>query len=243
VSDARRALAFLTPLGGAALPSPGALAWFPVVGAALGGALGVTWWGLSRFWPPAVVAAVVVGLDLGLTGLLHIDGLVDSADGLLPHLSRERRLEVMRQPTVGAFGVAVCAAVLLGRWAALFAARPSILLLVSLWIGSRTTMAIVATSVPYAREGEEGLARAFLGSRRAGVLAAAVGVPCAFVAAVAAVRGSPEAGPVALVSGAVAAGLVVWLAVRRIGGFTGDVLGASGLVLETVGLLVASARW
>lgn len=250
--DGRRALAFLTPLGGAAMPSPGALAWFPVIGAGIGAVLGTAWWGLSKVWPPAVAAAMVVALDLALTGLLHMDGLVDSADGLLPHLSRQRRLEVMREPTVGAFGAAVGAAVLLARWSALFSARPSVLLLVALWAGSRTLMAVVATTVPYARAGDDGgsagggLAQAFLGSRRAGRIAAAIGVPGAAVAAVAAgavVHGSLVAGPVALVAGVVAALGVVWLARRRVGGFTGDVLGASGVVLETVGLLVAAAKW
>lgn len=244
MTDARRALAFLTPLGGASVPSPGALAWFPVIGAAIGGVLGAAWWGLSHVWPPAVAAAIVVGLDLALTGMLHLDGLVDSADGLLPHLSRQRRLEVMREPTVGAFGVVAAAAVLLARWAALFSMRPSVLLLVALWIGSRTVMAVVATAVPYARAHTgDGLAAAFLGARWAGGVAAGVGSPCAVAAAVAAVHGSRIAGPVALASGVVAALGVVWLARRRVGGYTGDVLGASGVVLETVGLLVAAAKW
>ena len=238
----RRALAFLTPLGGAAPPTPGALGWFPVVGAALGLALGGVWWAASELWPPLVAAAVVVAADLALTGLLHLDGLVDAADGLLPHLDRERRLEVMADPRAGSFGVATAIAVLVLRWSALAGLRPRPLLLAGLWCASRSMMAAVARSVPYARP--SGLASAFLpegGSRGVGlgvsaaaglvggVLLAGVGTGWGGVAAVAAVVG--------------AAAAVVGLARRRLGGFTGDVLGAAGVVGETAGLLVAAARW
>ncbi|HEV3401876.1 MAG TPA: adenosylcobinamide-GDP ribazoletransferase, partial [Acidimicrobiales bacterium] len=156
----RRALAFLTPLGGPVAPSPAALPWFPVVGAVLGLAVGGTWWAVSEVWPPAVAAAVVVAVDLALTGMLHLDGLVDSADGLLPPLDRERRLEVMADPRAGAFGVGAATAVLLLRWAALSGLRPRPLLLAGLWCASRSVMATVARSVPYARP--SGLAGAFL---------------------------------------------------------------------------------
>ena len=240
MKDARRALAFLTPLGGASVPTPGSLGWFPVVGAGIGAVLGVAWWGMAKVWPPAVGAAVVVALDLGLTGMLHVDGLVDSADGLLPHLTRERRLAVMREPTVGAYGTAAGGAALLARFAALFSARPSVLLLVALWTASRTVMAVVATWAPYARGQEGGLVHAFIGSRGAGVAALATGVA---IAVAAAVVYRPLAGTAALGAGAFAAAAVVWLAVRRLGGFTGDVLGAAGVALETVGLVVAAARW
>ena len=101
----RRALAFLTPLGGASTPSPGALSWFPLVGALIGVAVGGVWWLAAKGWGPAPAAALAVAADLALTGLLHVDGLADSADGLLPHLDRQRRLEVMAEPGIGAFGL------------------------------------------------------------------------------------------------------------------------------------------
>lgn len=238
----RRALAFLTPLGGAAAPSPAALAWFPLVGAGLGLALGGLWWGASEIWPPAVAAALVVTADLALTGMLHFDGLVDSADGLLPPLDRSRRLEVMADPRAGSFGVGAAAVVILLRWSAMVAMRPHALLLAGLWCASRTAMATTAATVPYARP--TGLATAFLpgtggGARRA--LAVAAGGLGAAVLLGAAGRGwAGAAAVVAVVAGAVA---VVSLARRRLGGFTGDVLGAAGIVGETAGLLVAAARW
>ncbi|HVL07450.1 MAG TPA: adenosylcobinamide-GDP ribazoletransferase [Acidimicrobiales bacterium] len=231
----RRALSFLTPVGGAVAPSPGALAWFPVVGAALGLALGGIWWSADRLWAAPVAAAVVVAADLALTGMLHFDGLVDSADGLLPPLDRARRLEVMADPAAGAFGVGVAVVVLLLRWAALAALAPAPLLLAALWCGSRSVMAVAAGTVPYARPG--GLAGAFLdGRRRRGSPA---GVVLVLVLAVSA-GGDGMVGVVVL---GLAGAAVVALAARRLGGFTGDVLGAAGMIGETAGLLAAAARW
>jgi adenosylcobinamide-GDP ribazoletransferase len=232
----RRALAFLTPLFGASEPRPETLTWFPFAGAALGLVLGAVWWGAERIWPAAVAAAIVVAADLALTGLLHVDGLADSADGLLPHLDRARRLEVMAAPEVGAFGVAAVVAVLLLRWAALATTAPSPLLLGGLWCASRTAMAVAARTVPYARPG--GLASAFLGGRTlsTALIGAVLATGLAFA--------GPGVAGIAAVAGVVAgAAGVVALARRRIGGFTGDVLGASGMVGETAGLVVAAARW
>jgi adenosylcobinamide-GDP ribazoletransferase len=235
-------VAFLTPLGGAVAPGPSALAWFPVVGALIGLALGGLWWLADQAWSPVIAAAVVVAGDLALTGMLHFDGLVDSADGLLAHLTRARRLEVMAAPDVGAFGVAVAAIVLLSRWAAFASLRPAPLLVAGLWCSSRTTMAAVAATQPYARPGG-GLATAFLSGRRGRAGIAAVIVGGAVLAVVVAGLWKVPAGPVAVLAGVVAAASVVALARRKLGGFTGDVLGAAGVVGETVGLLVAAARW
>ena len=83
----RAALAFLTPWPGARLPTPRALRWFPLVGALLGFVLGGLWWVTAKAWPLPVAAAIVVVADLALTGMLHLDGLADCADGMLPHLT------------------------------------------------------------------------------------------------------------------------------------------------------------
>jgi adenosylcobinamide-GDP ribazoletransferase len=229
----RRALSFLTPVGGAVAPSPSALSWFPVVGALLGLALGGVWWLADRLWAAPVAAAVVIAADLALTGMLHFDGLVDSADGLLPPLERGRRLEVMADQSAGAFGVGVGVVVLLLRWASLAALAPAPWLLAALWCGSRLAMAVVAQSVPYARPG--GLAGAFLDGGRRRVPVAGV---LLVVVLAAAGRGDAVVGVVTL---AVVAAGVVALALRRIGGFTGDVLGAAGMLGETAGLLAAAA--
>jgi adenosylcobinamide-GDP ribazoletransferase len=249
----RGAVAFLTPLGKARVPQPSSLVWFPLVGGAIGALLGLLWWGLAKAWPPGVVAALVVVADLGLTGMLHVDGLVDSADGLLPpHLSHDRRLAIMKESTSGAFGIASAVGVLLLRWVGLAAIKPSIVLLVGIWAGSRAIMAVGATSVPYARP-EGGLASAFIepphgdpGNRRSNRTRRnrlVIGLLGAIMAVGFCVAWRPIGGAVTVVVEVAAAALVVWFARRRIGGFTGDVLGAAGIVAETVALVVASARW
>lgn len=235
----RRAVAFLTPLFGAAPPDPSAVIWFPVVGACLGAVVGAVWWGARELWSAPIAAVLVVVMDLALTGMLHFDGLVDSADGLLPHLDRERRLEVMAEPGIGAFGLAVGAVALALRAAALVALEPSVLLVAGLWCGSRTLMAVTMTRVPYARaDAGGGLASAFLGARVRPI--AAEGVLSAVVLAA---LWHPVGGSVSVLVGLAAGVGVVRLAQRRVGGFTGDVLGAAGVVAETVGLVVAAAGW
>lgn len=236
----RRALSFLTPLpvGRAdAPPDAGALSWFPVVGGLVGLGVGGAWWLADRWWPPLVAGVLVVVADLALTGLLHVDGLVDSADGLLPPFAdRQRRLDVMADPGAGAFGVASLVAVLLVRVAA-FASHPvDIRAVVGMWAMSRTAMAGVTRHVPYARAGG-GLASAFTPSPGGRSFAT---VDVALLAGAAAAIALAGWSAVAVVAGAAA---VVALARARIGGFTGDVLGAAGVVGETIGLLVLAATW
>jgi adenosylcobinamide-GDP ribazoletransferase len=161
---------------------------------------------------------------------------MDSADGLLPHLDRGRRLEVMAQPDVGSFAVATAVAVIALRFAALASMQPSVLLLAGVWCASRTTMAVIAGALPYVRE--HGLAAGVLGGawRPIGLYGLIASVSLGAFAG-----GRPREVAVATVF--VAAFAVAALARRRIGGFTGDVLGAAGVIGETVALLVAAAKW
>jgi adenosylcobinamide-GDP ribazoletransferase len=236
----RRAVAFLTPIGGAVAPGPDALFWFPAVGAVLGLGVGAVWWGASRIWGPLLGAALAVSADLAFTGMLHLDGLCDSSDGLIAPLDRSRRLEVMAAHDTGAFAVGVACLTLLVRVGCLAALHPSGVLVAALWTGSRTVMAVVAVGVPYARPG--GLASGFIaGWSRRGL--APLAVAGAGGALVLALVWRPVIGPLAIVGLVGGAGAVVGLAWRRIGGYTGDVLGAAGMIGETVGLLVAAARW
>jgi adenosylcobinamide-GDP ribazoletransferase len=236
----REALAFLTPVGGAAVPKPAALPWFGTVGALVGSAVGVTWWTAGHWLPQTVAAALAVLADVVLTGMLHLDGLADAADGLLPPLSRDRRLTVMRDPHAGVFGVVVVVTVLLLRYAVL-ASLPldgrTVLATAALWSIARTAMAVVVVTVPYARD--DGLASAFLGARWPTI--AAAGVPLAVVLAALSTVG-PLHGLLAVIAAGAGAALVVAFARRRIGGFTGDVLGAAGVTAETVGLVVLAVR-
>ena len=161
-----------------------------------------------------------------------------------------RRLTVMADPGVGAFGLAVGGTVLLVRWAALSTLRPGILLVAGLWCLSRTVMAVIGRTLPYVR-GDRGLAGAFQApsSQAPSLRRGGNGWHRAWLGGGLVLGGvllaAWRVGP-GLASGAAAlvtAAAVAVLARRQIGGFTGDVLGASGVLAETAGLLVAAARW
>jgi adenosylcobinamide-GDP ribazoletransferase len=239
MTPTKGAVGFLTILGGgSAVPGRGSVAWFAPVGVAVGLTVGGVWWGAGELWTPLLAATLAVVADAVLTGLLHYDGLSDTGDGLLPPLARERRLEVLSDPRAGAFGVVTVVLVVAVRIGALAALDPSPLLLAGLWGASRAAMGVTLATVPYARPGG-GLATAFAGTPLAPPL---VGGALALVL-VPAGLGSVGPGSAAALALVVGSGAVVLLARSRLGGFTGDILGAAGLVGETCGLLLAAARW
>lgn len=236
----RAALAFLTVLGGHAAPDRRAPAWFAVVGALAGLLVGGVWWGAAELWPPALAAVLAVAAGAAVTGMLHLDGLADAADGLLPTLPADRRLAVMQAPDVGAFGVVAVVLALATQVLALASLRPEPLLLAGVWAASRAAMALTLRLLPYAGGG---LATAFGADPEGGravEVAAAAGL-AGGVALIVVARGWP--GVAAAAGLGLGFGGVVLLGRRRLGGFTGDVLGAAGVVGETVALLVAAARW
>lgn len=232
----RAALGFLTVVGGAAPPDRRATSWFGAVGALVGAAVGGAWWLGTELWPPLVAAVLAVTVDAALTGFLHLDGLADSADGLLPPVDRARRLAIMATPDVGAFGMAALVLVLLARVAALATMTPDVLAVAGLWAAARAGMGATTALVSYARE--TGIATGFAArSATPSLVAVLAGL------AVAAVAVGGWAGLATALAAAAGFAAVIALAVRRLGGYTGDVLGAAGVVAETVGLLVAAARW
>ncbi|NLD77117.1 MAG: adenosylcobinamide-GDP ribazoletransferase [Acidimicrobiales bacterium] len=231
----RRAIAFLTSIGGGVAPDAQTLGWFPIVGALVGATVGAAWWGAQALWPPPVAAAVVVTVDLALTGMLHLDGLADSADGLVPQVPRARRLAIMADPTVGAFGLTVVVGVLLLRFAAFASMDADVWLVAAAWCGARAVMAVAARALPYARAGG-GLASAFTGGDWR--LVAAHGLVLTVALGAVADGGRTV---LAVASGLIAGAGVIWLAHRRLGGFTGDVLGAAGMVTETAAIVLATS--
>lgn len=228
------AVAFLSVIGRSSPPTGRTFRWFPVAGALIGGIVALVWWGTQEVWTVPVAAALAIAADLAITGLLHVDGLADSVDGLLPHLDRERRLEVMRLPDVGAFALGVVPCVLLLRWVSLASGGVSPWSIVAIWCTSRTLVAAAPSFVPYARSG--GLATSFLGTSNRWVLVAILPAAAVLVAAQGAVG---VAAAFACIATVVA---VVALANHRLGGFTGDVLGASIVLSETTALLALAAR-
>ena len=227
------AIAFLTVAGSGWAPDHRTLRWFPVVGAGIGALVSGSYLGAHHIWPAAVAGVIVVAADVVITGGLHIDGLADSADGLLPHLDRSRRLDVMAEPTLGVFATVAIVVTLLARWAVFTSPDLEPLALIAVWAASRTVAAVVPALVRYARP--TGLALPFLDGSR--VWLALWLVPASIVLVLVA----EAAGAVAVLSIIGAPAAIVWLAWRRLGGFTGDVLGAVIVVGETVALLALAA--
>ncbi len=235
----RAAFAFLTAFGGSRTPSRSTFVWFPLVGVVIGLVVGSAWWVASRWWAPSLAGAIALVVDLAVTGLLHADGLADAGDGLIAPLTRERRLEVMADPSVGAFGVISVVAVFFVRWGALASSRPVPLVIAGLWCAARTGMVLISEVLAYARPG--GIVTSFLstkGARRWVWTSMSLGG----VGAISLVASGGARGVEALCGELVAMAAVGTLSWRRLGGYTGDVLGASGVVGETVGLVVWALR-
>ena len=190
--------------------------------------------------PAAVAGVLSLGTGVLLTRFLHVDGLADTADGLVASWDRDRALDVMRKGDVGPVGTTVLVLVLGGQAAALAAlasAGPGpreLAAVVLAWTASRAVLPVL-TCRGVAAARPDGLGATVLG---AVPLAAAVAVPLA-LAVVALVLG--PAGPLAVGAAVLAAGLLARAAHRRLGGLTGDVLGAGVEAALLAALVVLSA--
>ena len=235
------AVSFLTrvPAGVGVRPA-GELArsvpWFPVVGAGVGLVVAAVYAGAARLLPPLPAAALAVVAGVGLTGAFHEDGLGDTADAFGGHHDRDATVRILKDPRLGTFGVLAVAASLLLRAGAVAALAPgaALVALPAAHALSRAAAVAAMTALPAAGDTGLGASYALALSRRRALAGAAAGLGIAL-----ALLGLP-----ALVAAA-AAGLAALalgrLAVRRVGGVTGDVLGAVQQVGEILVLLVAVA--
>jgi adenosylcobinamide-GDP ribazoletransferase len=232
------ATAFLTrvpmPAGYASDEMVAGAAAFPLVGAAIGGLVGGIAALLHHVLPAAAAAGIAVAAEVAVTGALHLDGLADSADGLGAR-GREGALAAMRDHALGTYGVSALVLDLLLKTAAISALEPDPLLatIAALSI-SRAAALPLAAALPYARAAG-GTGRAL--SDRLGVRPAVLGVLIAAAVAAAAVRTQAAA----LLAAAAVVTLAVGLASRRrLGGVTGDTLGAAVELTATTCLLLAA---
>lgn len=239
LSDLAEGTALLTRLPVPAhTPRGAASAWtWPVVGAALGaGCAGLGLLAAAAGVPAGVAAAMILGTQAMLTGGLHEDGLADTADGLFGGRTPARRLEIMKDSRVGSFGVLALVIVTLARWSALTAlvAGGGVLAAaVAAGALSRAPMALVMAMLPNARG--HGFSHA---TGRPSMAVAWVGTGLAIAVALA------MAGLGGLVMVLVAFSAAAWVAQvarARIGGQTGDILGATQQLAETAVLAVAAA--
>lgn len=207
--------------------------FFPLVGLLLGGIMvGLLWLSAAVFPPPATAALLVVGMVI-VTGGLHLDGFMDTMDGVLSGRSRERKMEIMKDSRVGAFGALGLACLLLLKFALILSLPghylPRILILVP--VLSRWGMVYAIARFPYARP--EGLGKLYSQFTSNRELAVATLVACA----VAAGAGGP-AGLVLLGLAGISAHLLCAQFVKQLGGLTGDTYGAVNEILEVIVLLM-----
>jgi adenosylcobinamide-GDP ribazoletransferase len=185
----------------------------------------------GRIFAPTLTGALIVPAWVALTGGLHLDGLADCCDGLLATTSRERRLEILRDPRVGSFGAIGLILTLLIKALAAGVATPIALLLAPVWA---RWLLLWAARQPQARS--EGLGATFAaGVTPEGiVIAAFLPVLLLFFGGG---RGLVGAGLAALTTMA-----LVRLARQRLGGVTGDLYGLVVEVCEVAMLLAFAAR-
>ncbi|MBE9580863.1 MAG: adenosylcobinamide-GDP ribazoletransferase [Proteobacteria bacterium] len=237
IKDLRGALQFLTifPLGKSRdLPGPLMVGYFPVVGLIIGLFLALIDGVLRQVFPLAIVSLIDVIFLAVVSGALHLDGLADTADGLFSHKPSEEVLRIMKDSHVGTMGVLALIFVLGIKWAgisSLHGDRAILLIIIPSY--ARGAFAIAINFLDYLRpEGGTGLAF-FAGNRNIAnlrwllvpvALSMLLGVKgvflnCAFIGIVA---------------------LVIFYYKKRLGGITGDMLGALGEVTEA-GLFLFAA--
>ena len=179
-------------------------------------------------------SALLVVLLVVLTRGLHLDGFMDSCDALFGGYTRERRLEIMRDPHVGAFAVVGVVCLLVIKCAAIAGLLQPLRLhmLILFPCLSRWAVLLVMELYPYARS--EGLGSAFLGER--GRLQLVFGLLCALFASLLA---AGVLGLILLLSASLIAWIIGAWASRLLGGLTGDVYGAINEIVETAILVLA----
>ncbi len=239
--DLRAAISFLTrvpvPQSSEAPSLTAAVPWYPFVGALVGAAVGGVSAGLLHLVPPLVAASVAVVFGILVTGAFHEDGLADVADAFAGGWTTEDRLRILEDPLHGSYGVAALCGSIVVRVACIAA----------LGVAPAAAFAVVLAAHALGRAGAVALMVALPTARQTGLGAeytrtlrptpALAGV--AVGVALAAIATGWWAGPF-VVAAVIGALIVGWLAHRKIGGVTGDVLGACEQVVECLVLVTAT---
>ena len=241
LDDFKMAAGFLTRLP---VPHPDGASFarayrmFPVVGALIGLGIGLVCLLLRKVGvPDLAAAALALGAGALLTGALHEDGLADAADGFGGGRDAEGKLAIMRDSRIGSYGAIALLVSFAAKLSAL-AAIPDGYVVASLLAThalARGVLPAIAANLPYARQ--DGLAR---GGGQPDGAAALIAIALALPAALLALPWTISlwAAAIAGLSGFV----VARLAMRQIGGQTGDVLGCAEQVAETAVLVLLAAR-
>jgi adenosylcobinamide-GDP ribazoletransferase len=205
--------------------------WYPLVGVLIGGiAAGVYDAGLQIF-PPLIAAVLSVVVWIGLTGGLHLDGVADCCDGMLHASTRERRLEIMKDPRLGTFGgIGLSLAILLKITCVVSLPIPLVWIALPLAAATGRWILLSAGKQKMARPGGMGADFA-LGLSQAAFIPASL-----MMVALLCLAG--WIGLIAFLLSTGIAWLIIRLANSRLGGLTGDVFGLLVEASEIVVLLI-----
>lgn len=213
--------------------------WFPIVGGFVGLLVGAVTAGLSELMAPGVAAAVGLVAGMLVTGAFHEDGLADLADAIAGGSTRERRLEILRDPRHGTYGVAALAGSVLVRASALGAlavAGPRAVILGAVAAHALARGIAVGVMGFHAAAPRPGLGADWMREvgRRHGAAGLAAGVGAVLVAA-------GWWTPVVVAVPLTLTAAVVVVARRALGAVSGDVLGAIEQVAEAAALVCLAA--
>lgn len=219
---------------------------FPLVGAIVGAFSAVVLWGVAGWWTPMVAALIALAASLWLTGAFHEDGLADTIDALGGAVPREKALLIMKDSRIGSYGAAAMVLSLAGRtalWAVLAERGPWLaaagLLLSACW--GRSAAVLLMAWLPYAGDADHAKAKPLAQSVGRVEVLWALG----WSAAVAAVAGMVWAPWRLVAAGGAVLLVVVWMRrwlTQRLGGYTGDTLGATEQFTELAVLLALTAK-
>ena len=209
------------------------LLYFPVVGLLIGLLLSLSAFAFSPL-SALVRGAMVLIVSIFITGGIHLDGFVDACDGLYGNRSREKILEIMRDSRIGAMGAIGVASLLLLKFS-LIASLPESFLwkaLIIMPVFSRLSQSFSCHAVCYVRQ--EGRAKYFMEHPRKRDLLGG----CIFTLGVSLLL-MPLKGPILLFLSLIPVSLFLYYIKKKIGGMTGDTIGAVNEIAE-VGVLFFS---
>lgn len=215
------------------------LCFVPLVGVITGGVLyGWFYVGTLIGVSETFLAAIGTVLPILITGGIHMDGFCDTVDAIASYRTKEKRLEILRDPHIGSFAVmAVCCYFLLQAGAFSMVCGREITGIIALdFILSRCVGCLLAVGLHNARG--EGTLAVFSGAAHKSTVAAVI-VAVAIFTAVGIVLLHPFAGMFLLLGAALAAGYCVTAARRYFGGVTGDIVGFTIQVTELAGIIMA----
>ena len=242
VDSLRRALGFLTvyPLRASDTWTPetlgSSMVYYPVVGTLIGMALWVLYVLLSSLFAPPIVNALLLGGLVLVTGGLHMDGLADTVDGLNGSYNREDALQIFKDPHVGSMAVVGVVLMVILKYACLNQLSdetmlPALILMTTL---SRYGMVQLASFSSYARA-SGGLGEPFVRGIRTDHFYLAVLITLGLVLVFGGMRGVF----IGVLVGFATLGYQAYFR-HRLGGITGDVLGASNEINEALILLLVT---